>query len=112
MLALLGAVLTICLGLFGALSPRRAAAFVGLSPMGGLGLSEVRATYGGLFVAMGGTCLYLQDQNAYFVAGAAWVGAAALRIPSLFIDKGSFPKALGGAAIELGIGLLLLTGAA
>ncbi len=104
--------LTISLGLFGALLPRRASAFVGLSPMGGLGLSEVRATYGGLFIAMGATCLYLQDQHAYFVAGAAWVGAAALRLPSLFIDKGSFPKAVGGAAIELSVGLLLFTGAA
>jgi len=35
-----------------------------------------------------------------------------MRFPSIFLDKGSFPKVLGGAALELAIGLLLLTGAA
>jgi hypothetical protein len=112
MLASLGALLTIGLGLFGAIWPRRAASFVGISPLGGLGLSEIRATYGGLFLALGLACLYLQNPNAYFVAGSAWAGAALLRLPSLFIDKGSFPKAIGGALIELSIGLLLFTGAA
>ncbi|MEY4862840.1 MAG: putative rane protein, partial [Pseudomonadota bacterium] len=51
MLATLGAVVTIGLGLFGAIWPHRAAAFVGISPLGGLGVSEIRATYGGLFIA-------------------------------------------------------------
>lgn len=112
MLAMLGALLTIGFGLLGALAPRRAANFVGISPLGGPGLSEVRATYGGLFIALGGSCLYLQSPHAYFVAGAAWSGAAALRLPSLILDKGSFPKTIGGAFIELGMGLLLFTGAA
>lgn len=111
MLATLGAVVTIGLGLFGAIWPHRAAAFVGISPLGGLGLSEIRATYGGLFIALGLSCLYSQNPNAFFVAGAAWCGAAAMRLPSLFLDKGSYPKAIGGAVIETSVGLLLFTGA-
>lgn len=112
MLAILGAALTIGFGLFGAIWPRRAAFFVGISPLGGLGLSEIRATYGGLFIALGLSCFYLQNPNAYFVAGSAWAGAALLRLPSLFLDNGSFPKSIGGAVVELSIALLLLTGAA
>jgi hypothetical protein len=111
MLAILGALVTIGLGLFGAIWPCRAASLVGISPLGGLGLSEIRATYGGLFMAMGLACLYLNSPSAYFVAGAAWIGAAVLRIPSLYLDQGCYPKAIGGAVVEFSIGLLLLTGA-
>ena len=37
--------------------------------------------------------------------------AAALRLPSLFLDIGSFPRADGGAVIEGGIGFMLFSGA-
>lgn len=70
MLAILGAFLTTVLGVLGAVAPARVARLVGIEPLGGFGLSEVRATYGGFFIA------------------------------------------LGGAAVELAIGLLLLSGVA
>ena len=111
MLATVAAVITIGFGLFGALCPNRVASFVGLSPLGGLGISEIRATYGGLFMALGFACLHLQSPDAYFVAGAAWCGAAAMRLPSLVFDADSFPKAVGGAVVEAGIGLMLFSGA-
>ena len=112
MLATAGAVLCLGMGLFGALLPVRAARLVSVQPIGGLGLSEIRATYGGLFIAMGVTCLVSQSPQAFLVAGASWTGAGLMRFPSLLLDRGSFPKGLGGAALELGIGLLLLCGAA
>lgn len=99
------------MGLLGILAPHRAARLVSIQPLGGLGVSEIRATYGGLFVAMGLSCLWFQSPHAYLVAGASWMGAGLIRFPSLLLDKGSFPKALGGAALELTIGFLLLTGA-
>lgn len=111
MLANLGAVLTVLLGLLGAIVPNRAANLVGIEPLGGFGVSEVRATYGGLFLAMGGCCLYLQSPIAFLVVGSAWIGAAIVRLLSLLIDKGSFPKLLAGVFVELGIGVLLLTAA-
>ena len=112
MLAMIGALLTITLGLLGALAPRRVSKVVGIEPIGGLGVSEVRATYGGLFIAMGGTCLMVNSSQVYFVAAAAWLGAAAMRIPSLIVDRGSYPKAIVGGVIESTIALLLATGAA
>ena len=112
MLATIGALLCIAMGLLGVVFPRMAARLVSIQPVGGLGTSEIRATYGGLFIAMGVTCLVVQAPSAYLVAGAAWVGAGLVRFPSLLLDKGSFPKALAGAAIELTIGSLLLTGGA
>ncbi len=111
MLATLGALITVALGLLGALAPATVARLVGVQPVGGVGLSEVRATYGGLFLGLGGACLVLQSPVAWLVAGIAWVGAALMRLPSLVLDKGSYPKALGGFALELTVGLLLLSGA-
>lgn len=111
MLATLGALITVALGLLGALAPATVARLVGVQPVGGVGLSEIRATYGGLFLGLGGACLVLQSPVAWLVAGIAWVGAALMRLPSLVLDKGSYPKALGGFALELTVGLLLLSGA-
>ncbi len=107
----LGAVVTMALGIFGAIAPRRAAQFVSIEPIGGLGLSEVRATYGGLFIALGAVCLVVNTPPVYLTAAAAWIGAAVMRLPSLVVDRGSFPRAIGGAVMELTIGLLLATGA-
>lgn len=111
MLALVGSVLCMVMGLLGAVSPARVARLVSIRPVGGLGISEIRATYGGLFLAMGLACLILQSNHAFLVAGASWLGAGLLRFPALFLDKGSFPKGLAGALLELTIGLLLLSGA-
>ena len=111
MLAILGALLTITLGLLGAVTPRRVSKVVGIEPIGGIGLSEVRATYGGLFIALGGACIVVNSSQVYMVVAAAWLGAAAMRVLSLCVDRGSFPKAIGGGVIELTIGLLLATGA-
>ena len=60
---------------------------------------------------LGGACLVLQSPVAWLVAGVAWVGAALMRLPSLLLDTGRYPKALGGFALELAVGLLLLSGA-
>ena len=100
------------MGVFGVLLPNRAAKLVSIEPVGGLGVSEIRATYGGLFLAMGVTCLVIQSPDAYLIAGASWFGAGLLRFPALVLDKGSFPKALRGAALELTIGIFLVSGAA
>ena len=112
MLATIGALITICLGVLGAVAPNTAGRLVSIAPLGGLGVSEVRATYGGLFIALGGACLAMDSPVAYSVAGIAWLGAASMRLASLLLDKGAFPKALGGAAVEALPGVLLLTGAA
>jgi hypothetical protein len=111
MLATIGALITIGLGVLGAIAPHLAARLVSIAPVGGLGVSEIRATYGGLFIALGGACLVLDSPSAYAVAGIAWLGAASMRLPSLFLDKGAFPRAIGGAAVEALPGVLLLTGA-
>lgn len=103
-----GSVATLLLGCLGLFFPSRAAAFTSLSPVGRTGLSEIRATYGGLFAALGLACLALQSIAVFATAGLAWVGAAAGRAGSVWVDRNREPRNLGGILFELVLGLLLL----
>ncbi|REJ85768.1 MAG: DUF4345 domain-containing protein [Acidobacteria bacterium] len=107
-LANLGAVATTALGALGLFAPTRAAAFTSLAPDGPNGTSEIRATYGGLFAALGLWCLLAQSPTVFTVAGVAWVGAAVGRGWSVLVDRNVDTKNLGGIVFELAIGLLLL----
>ena len=104
----LGAVATTGLGGLGLFAPARAAAFTSMSPIGATGVSEIRATYGGLFAALGIACLLSQASPMFLAAGIAWVGAAGGRVWSVAIDRNVLPKNLSAIAFELGLGLLLL----
>jgi len=110
-LAGLGATLTIGLGIFGLVAPLHAAKWVGLSPMGTRGIAEIRATYGGLFVAIGLVCLVLRQPPAFAVASAAWLGAALARAISMVLTRDFSRANAGGVVLEAGIGGLLAFGA-
>ena len=107
-LPLLGAAATLGLGLMGLFVPSAAAAFTSLKPIGLLGRSEIRATYGGLFAAIGLYCLIYREPQAYTLAGCAWLGAAGGRLLSVVVDRSVSPKNLGGVLFEGLIGLCLL----
>lgn len=108
---LLGCLTTIALGLLGAFAPSKAALLVSIEPKGKTGLSEVRATYGGLFLGMGLTSLVLQTKSAFTVAAACWLGAALLRMASLGLDRSRSVKNLRAIGVETGIGVLFGLGA-
>lgn len=103
----LGACLTLGLGLLGLFAPANAAALTSLSPVGPNGRSEMRATYGGLFAAMGVSCLVTQAEGVFLTVGMAWIGASIGRLWSVVVDQNLSPKNLGGVAFECLIGLML-----
>ena len=103
-----GALVTAGLGAMGLLRPWAAAAFTSMQPVGLLGVSEIRATYGGFFLALGAWALYAQAPAAFLAVGLAWLGAAAGRAVSVLADRSTSPKNLGGILFEAGIGALLL----
>ena len=107
-IANLGALATTALGGLGLFAPQRAARFTNITPNGALGISEIRATYGGLFAALGLSCLVSQWDPIYLAAGIAWVGAALGRSWSVAIDRNFEAENLGGILFELAIGLCLL----
>ncbi len=104
-----GAAATAGLGIMGLVWPHAAARFTNLEPQGRIGVSEIRATYGGLFLALGAWALWAQQPAAFTVAGVAWLGAAAGRLLSVAVDRSTEPKNLGGIVFEAAIGALLLS---
>ena len=104
----LGATLTAGLGALGLFAPAKAAAFASVAPVGPNGVSDIRATYGGLFAALGVGCLVSQWMPLFEASGIAWAGAAAGRSWSVVADRNVDPKNLGGIVFELAIGALLL----
>jgi hypothetical protein len=96
------ALLTIGFGLFGFVAPRYTASALDLEPTKStMGLSEMRASVGGLFVVAG---------LAYAMIGFAFVGAATGRVLSLILDKPPVVKVLvfGGIEAALAAAFLIL----
>ncbi|MEL6681228.1 MAG: DUF4345 family protein [Pseudomonadota bacterium] len=90
---LIFAFLSIVLGCFGWLAPRYTMGALDLT-MGEttMGMSEVRASVGCLFVGMGLGALLLGTPEAYVMLGFCWCGAALGRATSIVIDGASRKK--------------------
>jgi hypothetical protein len=110
LLNIIGALASLGLGLFGLFNPKGAARLVGIAIVPELphSISEVRATYGGLFVGLSAFALYTGADLAFATAGVAWLGAAAARIVSVTIDRARTRENLAGIVVELAIGGLLV----
>jgi hypothetical protein len=101
LLNILCPLLTIGFGLFGFLAPRYTASALDLAPTHStMGLSEMRASVGGLFVAVGLAALWLGEPLAYAMIGFAFAGAAMGRVLSLIFDKPPLGKVLVFGGIE------------
>ncbi len=107
------ALLSIGLGCFGWLAPRYTMGALDLK--GGettMGMSEVRASAGALFVGMGVGAIWLGTPEAYLMLGFCWAGAAMGRLTSLVMDGATRQKltyfaveaVVGVAAIVLNLG--------
>ena len=100
-LNLIAALLTIGFGLFGFLAPKYTAAALDLAPTSStMGLSEMRASVGGLFVVAGAAGIWLDQPLAYAMIGFAFAGAALGRVVSLVLDKPPVKKVLVFGGIE------------
>ena len=105
--AYVGSALTCVLGLLALVSPVKVADALGLQPLGGLGLSEVRATYGGFFLAAGAAVLVM-GYPANLVLGLAWAGAACARAATLVLRRSRQWRNVVGVAFEGLVAVLLL----
>lgn len=108
-LNILAALLTIGFGLFGFVAPRYTAAALDLEPTSStMGLSEMRASVGGLFVASGIAALWLNESLGYAMIGFAFAGAALGRVVSLVFDKPPLKKLLVFGGIEAALAAWLI----
>jgi hypothetical protein len=107
-LGYIGAVLSVLAGVMGLVWPRQVSARIGLALPSTLGVSEFRATYGGLFIGAGGAVLLSGSTTAATVLGAAWGGTFVARALSVVIDRSRSKENAAGLVIEGVMAALLL----
>lgn len=95
------AILTAAFGAFGFLAPRYTASALDLEPSHStMGLSEMRASVGGLFVVAGLAAIWIGEPLAYAMIGFAFAGAVLGRVVSLIFDAPPMRKVLIFGGIE------------
>ena len=103
------AVLTIAFGAFGFLAPRYTLGALDLATTAStMGLSEMRASVGGLFVVMGLYALVTQQKEAFFFIGIAYVGAALGRVVSIVLDNPPMIKVAVFGGIEIALAAVII----
>lgn len=108
-LNVIAALLTIGFGLFGFLAPAWTATSLDLAPTNSnMGLSEMRASVGGLFVVTGLVVLWLNNPMAYAMLGVVYAGAALGRFVSVLLDNPPLIKAVTFGGIELILAVWLI----
>ena len=98
---------TAATGLLALIKPDMAYGFIGLTPSGVRGVSEMRAIFGGLFIALGLTPLFL-GVTAYRMLGIAYLAIAVARTFSIIYDKSYDKSNWSSLAIEVVCGVILV----
>lgn len=104
MIAALGTAAT---GLLALVKPDATYGFIGLTAVGPRGVSEIRAIFGGLFIALGVSPFFL-GQNAYRMLGIGYLAIAVVRLFSIFFDKSYDSSNWISLAIEIVFGIILV----
>lgn len=73
-----------------------------------LGMSEVRAASGALFIGMGLAAIIMNNPIAYAIVGFAYAGAAIGRLTSIIIDKSGHKISYSFCATEVAFAVFLI----
>jgi hypothetical protein len=103
------ALLVFALGIAVAIKPD-AIGRVGVTATTPLGRTELRAVFGGMFIAMGAVCLITGHPYAYLAAGCMWLGDAFVRVFALFADRPRLTEGLTVLGLGVLMGALLISG--
>lgn len=106
-LKIIAAVATAATGLLGLVKPTAVYGFTGLMAEGPRGVSEIRAIFGGLFIALG-VAPFIFGENAYQILGFGYLAIAAARLVSIVIDHSTASSNLISLAIEIVFGIILI----
>ena len=97
-------------GLLGLVRPTMVANHVKLQAKSSMGTLEIRAMFGGVFVAMAITCLVTAHPYSYLTFASLWLGGSAAKFLSVIIDRPPIREGLPSAGIDLIVGFALLCG--
>jgi hypothetical protein len=108
-LQLIAVIATIAIGLFSLFAPTKIEGFTGLKPVGGRGVAEIRAIFGGAFIGLGLVPLLLNKSVAYPMLGIVYLAIGLTRVvTTIFLDKSRESSNLISVASELVLGVLFL----
>jgi hypothetical protein len=105
-LQIIAAVGTILTGLFALIKPADITGFTGIRPEGGRGITEVRAIFGGVFIALGFLPFFVPA--AYTVLGVSYLVVGLVRAVSMFLDKSVVQSNVISLAVEIIFGIILV----
>jgi len=100
-------ILTAGTGAVALFAPNAVPGFTGLSPVGGRGISEIRAIFGGLFIALGLAPLFLRG-DTYRMLGWGYLAIATVRGVSIFLDRAPDQSNWISLVIEIMCGIVLV----
>jgi len=106
-LKILAAIATAGTGALALVKPSAVYGFTGLTAPGARGVSEIRAIFGGLFLALG-IAPFVFGETAYLVLGLAYLAIAAARLVSIIIDRSTETSNLISLGIEIVFGIILI----
>ena len=108
-LSYLAALFSLGLGLFGLIRPEGALDLIGLQKVPGLAhsISEVRATYGGVFIGVSIYPLATGEPHAFLTLALGWLLAGICRLCSALFDGAMNRFNLISIAFEFGVGALI-----
>lgn len=106
-LQMLAALATVATGLFSLVAPAKVTGFTGLQPVGGRGITEIRAVLGGLFIALGAAPFFL-GPTAVLVLGISYLAIAAVRAVSMFVDRSVIRSNVISLVTEIILGVVLV----
>lgn len=105
---LIAAIISIGFGVIGWLMPKYTLEVLNLQGVKDtMGMSEIRASGGALFIGMGLGAIILGTPAAYAMIGFCWLGASIGRLTSIALD-GVTQRKLGFFAVEIAVAVIVL----
>ncbi|MDQ1508432.1 MAG: hypothetical protein QOG50_276 [Actinomycetota bacterium] len=99
-------------GISGVLTPKGVASALHLSAVSDRGIAETRAGLGGTYAALGAWALLSREPAAQTAVGVTWLGAAAVRLASLAVDRPPTDVSFWAYLVaEIGFGTVALASA-
>lgn len=80
-------VLQVLFGVASLIAPRSIGASVNLVPKDWIGMTELRASFGGAYVAVAIAALVLDTPEVYTVVGALYLGPLIVRVAASLLDR-------------------------
>jgi len=107
-LKIIAAVGTIATGVVSLVAPRSVTGFTGLSPIGGRGITEIRAVLGAFFIALGVVPLLFGAPETYRMLGVAYLAVAVVRAVSMVVDRSIVQSNIISLIVEIVFGVILV----